>query len=375
MTTALTRRPGRRTGLLAACLASLTCLAGAAGAVGYTLPGREVAVYDLVGTVRVEPGTGSAVTAEVTTAGRDAGMLRVETGVLGGRQTLRVIFPRGDVIYPGGWPGGIRGWSSTQIAVRADGRFNDHSMSGLGELLGRRVRIRASGRGTEAHADLVVRVPRGMRVSVYNGMGRISAANVEAELRLDGSATTVDARGIHGALTVDVGSGNVSVSGVDGALLVDTGSGDVSVSRIKASSVKLDTGSGTVEGDQVTAASLLVDTGSGGVRLSDVNSPDVYCDTGSGSVTLGLAGVVGKVRIDTGSGGVDLVVPADTGARLSADCGSGDITCDLPIRVQHRDDDSVSGCLGNCRGSIRIDTGSGDIHVRSGSGAVSAGAM
>src|SRR3954449_13117084 len=43
----------------------------------YTLTGDEVAVYNLAGEVRVEPGPGPTVTAELTRGGADAAKLKV----------------------------------------------------------------------------------------------------------------------------------------------------------------------------------------------------------------------------------------------------------------------------------------------------------
>ena len=339
-----------------------TTLARPAAATSYDLPGSDVAIYDLVGTVKVEPGTGPHVTVDVTPVGRDAAKLKVETGELGGRQTLRVVFPLDDIVDPG-----LGRWSGSDIAVREDGRFDDTSMRGLAAIFRRHVHIKGSGSGTEAHADLVVRVPRGLKVSLYNGVGRMSADGVDADVLLDGSATAVETHGTKGALKVDVGSGEVSVENADGLTLVDTGSGNVRVSQVSGDSIKLDTGSGEVSGSSVRARALNVDTGSGSVRLAAVDAPEFLCDTGSGSVAVTLLGSPYRIRVDTGSGSVDLGLPASTGARLHADTGSGDVQCDLPITRTHRDSGSLSGVLGDGRGTIRLDTGSGSIHLHAGS--------
>src|SRR5258705_7969758 len=119
----------------------------------YTIDDDAVAVYNLVGAVRVEAGEGG-VAVQVTRAGADAARLRVAQGEIDGRATLRVIYPE-DRINPGsGRPGG-----STTLRVREDGTFGDtddehdrhgrHDRGGWGE--GRKVTI-ASGRCLERHA-------------------------------------------------------------------------------------------------------------------------------------------------------------------------------------------------------------------------------
>ena len=79
------------TTVLALCLAAgLAVRPAAADPERHSLPGTEVAVYNLVGSVEVVPGAGSAVVAEVTLRGPDAGRLRIEKGSIRGRETLRV---------------------------------------------------------------------------------------------------------------------------------------------------------------------------------------------------------------------------------------------------------------------------------------------
>src|SRR6184192_4104024 len=83
-----------------------------------SLSGDRVAIYNLAGKLRVESGRGSDVEVEITRGGRDADQLRIEQGNVGGRQTLRVIYPADRVVYP------ERGRSDrTTINVRDDGTW------------------------------------------------------------------------------------------------------------------------------------------------------------------------------------------------------------------------------------------------------------
>jgi hypothetical protein len=94
---------------------------GVAQTTRYVLKGDSVAVYNLVGELRVEPGSGSDVAVQVTRGGADAARLDVQSGPLRGRETLRVIYPE-DVISLPDWG---RGWNAT-LRVRDDGTFGDH---------------------------------------------------------------------------------------------------------------------------------------------------------------------------------------------------------------------------------------------------------
>src|SRR2546421_10510237 len=132
----------------------------------HTISGDDVAVYNLVGVTRVEGGSGSAVVVELTRGGRDLAKLRVETGPVRGRETLRVIYPDDDIVYRG-----LDFDGNTTLDVREDGTFNDREghRSGGGA---HRVRISGSGRGLEAHADPPGAVPPGQKVARDLARGR-----------------------------------------------------------------------------------------------------------------------------------------------------------------------------------------------------------
>src|SRR5258708_25581200 len=88
----------------------------------YSLKGDSVAVYNLVGELRVEAGTGSDVVVEVQRGGADAAKLEVQSGPLRGRETLRIIYPD-DVIR---MPECGRGWNTT-LRLRDDGTFGEEN--------------------------------------------------------------------------------------------------------------------------------------------------------------------------------------------------------------------------------------------------------
>ena len=319
----------------------------------HRLAGEDVAVYTLAGQVQVVRGTGADVVVRVTRGGAGASQLAIETGPIDGRSTLRVVFPDDEIVYPEMGRG-----SSTTMSVRPDGTFGDGNGRG-----GDRVRIRGSGSGLEAWADLVIEVPAGHGVAAYLGVGDMEASGVEGTLRLDSGSGAVTATNISGALDIDTGSGSVRVSRVTGTLRLDTGSGSVEVDDVTGDEVELDTGSGRVRVSNVEASSFAVDTGSGSVALEGIASPTVLVDTGSGSVDIELLTDVGQLDIDTGSGAVTVRAPASLGAMVEIDTGSGGIDLDFPLEVTSVRRDRVQGRLGDGDGNIRIDTGSGSIRI------------
>ena len=282
---------------LAATIAALPALAGAQQGSRYTL-GTRAGVFNLVGTMRVEPSGGREVEVEVTRQGADAGRLKIETGELRGRQTLRVIYPEDRVR----WPGMSRG-SSTTVSVSDDGTFS------WGRGTSRRVRV-TSGDGMDARADIVVRVPKGADIGVWLGVGEATVRNVDGTILVDVAAANVTTTGTRGALTLDTGSGDVRVSDAQGSVTIDAGSGDMTIEGMKGDELLVDGGSGNVTARDVQVRRASFDLGSGDTRVAGLAADELIVDSGSGSVDIALTSAIARASLDTGSGDVTLRVPA-----------------------------------------------------------------
>lgn len=318
----------------------------------HRISGAQVAIFNLAGRTSVVRGAGSDVVVRITRGGSDAARLEVETGAVGGTQTLRVRYPGDVVIYPE-----LGRSSRTNIRVRDDGTFRGDSRGG------EQVEVRGSGRGIEAWADLVVEVPAGKDVAVHVAAGVMEARGVQADLNLHTGSGAVDASDITGDLGIETGSGSATVAGIRGSLDVDTGSGSVSVRDVDGDDVSIDTGSGGVTGGGVRARSISVDTGSGSIKLDGVSAPDVAMDTGSGSVEVVLLRDVDTLDVDTGSGPVTISAPQDLGGIVDLSTGSGGIDMDFAVQVRSVRRDRVRGTLGDGNGTITIETGSGAIRL------------
>ena len=318
----------------------------------HTLRGARVAIYDLVGDVRVVQGSGRDVEIEVTRQGADASQLRVETGDVGGVPTLRVIFPFDRIEYRTE----SGSYSISDVRVREDGTFGH----GAG---GRRVSI-SSRSGSEAAADLIVRLPSGTRLDLKVAAGSVAAQGTRSDLSLDVIAADVTLDGTRGNVVIETASGGVEAKDTEGDLDIDTGSGSVELTRVRATDLRVDTGSGSVRCDNVTADEIDIDTGSGGVDLGTATARSVRVDVGSGSVDVAVSREAKDVYVDTGSGSVTLRVPESIGADVDFSTGSGDIDSDLPITIQGRERGSLKGRIGDGTARITVSTGSGGIRIR-----------
>lgn len=322
-----------------------------------TVSGSAVAIYNLAGRVRIEGGGGSDVVVEATRGGADASRLRIETGPRGEWQTLRVIYPSDRIVYPrlGGWG------SRTTLRVDEQGFFDE---SGDWRARGREhVEIRASGSGLEAWADLRIVVPRGKRVALHLAAGEATVSNVDGDLAVHVSAASITTDRTRGHLRLDTGSGSVRVTDAQGSVNLDTGSGSVTVSDVRGDELRMDTGSGSITGRNIEVQTLSADVGSGGIRLSGLKASRVSLDTGSGGTDVELLTDVDDVNVDAGSGPVSLRLPAGAGAEVEIQTGSGGIETDFPIQVSRWERNYLRGRLGDGKGRIRIDSGSGRVRL------------
>lgn len=346
--------------MLAATVLLIPCLSSAQRQ-DFTLSGKEVALYNIAGVLRLEGGTGDVARVEVTRGGKDASRLRVEAGAIRGKETLRVIYPDDRVVYrEGGITGRRFGRSITRLRVADDGTFGGRG----NDWRDGQVEVVSAGDGLEAHADIRVVVPAGQSIDLNLGVGEVSIDNVNGNIRVSVSAANITSGHTKGTLNLDTGSGEVRVTDAEGELSLDTGSGEVTVSRVKGRELKMDTGSGSVTATSIEVERLGLDTGSGRVTLRDVKARELLVDTGSGSVEIDLSSDVDRLAVDSGSGGITIGVPSVLGAELSIETGSGRIDADVPVTVRRSGRRSLVGSIGDGRGRITIETGSGGVRLR-----------
>jgi lia operon protein LiaG len=349
-------RPSLPRGIAALTLLLAPAAVAAQGVERFPLDGREVAIYNLVGTMKVEGGSGDRVVVEVTRVGGDAARLKIETGDVRGRNALRVRYPEDRIVYP------QLSWSSrSSFTVNDDGTFGDGgNESGRGR---RRVEVRNDGSGLDAHADLRVIVPKGKIVHVRNGVGETTVDNVDGTLDVSVAASHVRASHVRGSLTLDTGSGGVEVSDVTGDLNLDSGSGGATIEGVRGGKLRMDIGSGSLRGRAIEVRELTADVGSGGIRLAGVKTPRLHLETGSGGSEVELLDPVEDVSIEAGSGGVTLRLPANIGATFDIETGSGGIDTDFAVKVNRMERRALHGTVGDGRGRIKIEAGSGTVRV------------
>lgn len=373
--------------------ALLLCALDAAAQDRFSLAGDRVAIYNIAGEIRVEPGSGSNVVVEMTRGGSRGDALQVDRASDGGWQLFVVKYPDDRIVYR---RSGLGRLSRTDFSVDRDGIFGARNLDpqlgaertrrDVGSSRGgQRVRVSGSGSGLEAHADLRVLVPAGRTISIHLGVGKVTATNVNGDVQIDARSASIEASNITGLGRFDTGSGSITVRGVRGDLgvhsgsgaihvedvqrgvvIATTGSGSVDVANLNVSEMEIRTGSGGVTVQTAEAPATRIETGSGGIRANRLGARSFDMHTGSGSVRVALTRDVHVGRIETGSGGVNLEVPRDTGAEITIDTGSGGIDVDAPDFSVHESRKSfLRGRLGDGNGTLHVSTGSGGVNFRS----------
>ncbi len=348
-----------RLALLAACLTGALAPALAAQTSTHRLAGPEIAVYDLVGQISVVPGAGPDVVVEATRTGRDAARISVATDPIRGVPSLRVDFPGEEIVYPA-----LGRHSRSTFSIRSDGTWGDRWRGhGHRDRDSREITVRGDGSGLEAAANLRISIPAGKRVAIHLGTGQMDASNVAGILHLDAMSGDVRVTGGSGQLNVDTGSGDITVTGTDGDLDLDTGSGKVTVQRARGRSLRIDTGSGSVSGSELRFDTANVDAGSGDILLDGLTGSSVKLETGSGDVEVTLTQTPDRLTVSTGSGAVRVRLPDNPSATIDLESGSGGFDVDFPLQLVRKDEDSLTGRIGDGKGRISIETGSGDITI------------
>jgi hypothetical protein len=319
------------------------------------LEGRDVAVHNLVGTLRIEGGTGDRFVVEVTRGGRDAGRLTLETGAVRGRPTFRVRYPSDRISYSGAdWRG------RTTFTVNEDGTLDSDGGSWSDR---RRVVVESRGGGLDAHADLRVLVPRGATLTVRQGVGATTIDNVEGNLSVDVAASRVRASRVRGSLALETGSGGVELTDITADVSVESGSGGMSVNGVRGGAMNVELGSGGLRGGSIEVPELAIEVGSGGVQLSKVNANRFRLEAGSGGSDVELLGTTENVSIESGSGGIALRMPANMGATVDIESSSGGIQSEFEVKATRFERGELKGTIGSGGGRIRIESGSGRVRL------------
>jgi beta-lactamase regulating signal transducer with metallopeptidase domain len=162
-------------------------------------------------------------------------------------------------------------------------------------------------------------------------------------------------------LAAETGSGNIADQGVGQNTKLETGSGNITATGLQGG-FKTETGSGDIAIQTTGKGDAWAETASGKIDLNGVHG-SLKAETGSG--TIKAAGTPSSNwKLEAGSGTIELAT-GDAPLTLDASTGSGRITTDRPLTMQtSADKHHVQGQINGGGPNVRVETGSGDIHIQ-----------
>ncbi len=229
------------------------------------------------------------------------------------------------------------------------------------------VRLRAPMSATDRRAvtvAYVVRVPRGMRVTVASESGELTVAGVAGgAIRTQSGAIHV--RDLAGQASVDTGSGAVEIDGVGGDLSVATQSGGIRATGL-GGAVTVATRSGAVHLALAGRGHVTVATQSGELKANGVRGA-LSVTTQSGRVTVS-GEPLDAWAVNTGSASVALTLAASSKVSLDLATRSSSIVAEAPGIVGSFTKRQVTAMMGGGGPPVRVATRSGSIRVEVGEG-------
>lgn len=223
---------------------------------------------------------------------------------------------------------------------------------------GRQISIRSrSGRrllgvGLTAELDVRVLVPTGSDLVVRCGSAGTSADGTYGTGSLRAGSGGIRVEAFAGDATVTTGSGDIELGAVGGSLRSKTGSGSLAVGRCDGEAV-VTSGSGSLRFDTFGRL-LAAKTGSGDLEVGRAGERLEF-SAGSGDLRVRELRA-GQVQAKTGSGDIDLAIPAGTPVWTDLRTVSGRVDNQLPSVGQPAEGDPFV--------HLRVVTASGDVRLR-----------
>lgn len=211
-----------------------------------------------------------------------------------------------------------------------------------------------------------VRIFQAGGVTVESGSGSVHVGRASGGVKVEGGSGSIELEEIAGPVSVEVGSGSVTVRSIAGDLAVETGSGRLTVTDV-VGSVDLESGSGSAAVHRVRGPRLRLEASSGTVELTSLDVGELVLESGSGRVGVELLKIHpgGSYKVEAGSGGVSLALPADADLKLHLEAHSGRIThTGLDLKVIRSERREMEAVLGEGGAALAVTAGGGPITLR-----------
>jgi hypothetical protein len=226
--------------------------------------------------------------------------------------------------------------------------------------------VRLGGRRGEslfgsASISYTIETPADTQVTAKSGSGDVDIAGLVEPVSVTLGSGTARVDDVKDNVTITLGSGAIRVTRVQGSVSFSTGSGSVKFSQVREE-IRGSAGSGPVEVEQAQGR-VSVRTGSGPIRVNGA-SQDVRASTGSGTIEVrGNPAAEAFWDLGTGSGGIQLAVPGSASFALTARTSSGNVSVDMPIRIEEQSRRFLRARVGDGQAHVNLETRSGNIRI------------
>ena len=242
----------------------------------------------------------------------------------------------------------IETWNEAKVEIEAD-LHGKSELKVSGDDDHRVIEVDQAGSRRMGESDLRIMVPV---------EARVDAKGVSAEIRIRGPrGKRLVAESVSGDVDVECAAEAIDVGSVSGDVRVDAGGS----ARVSISSV-----SGDIEADNVSGE-VRAETVSGDIEVRGRKVDRLDFETVSGDAELDI-GLTRDARVDAEllSGEVELLISGNLDARIEAETFSGSIKSDFGEVKERRygSSQSLDATVGSGRGSIQIESYSGDIVIR-----------
>ena len=270
-----------------------------------------------------------------------------------------VRLDKGGIVDLGLISGNIRvtGWDRPDVKISASIESGMLRFDANSSRVSLSVESSDDDRGHRRHnvgeARYEVSVPRGVKLILEAVSGDVTATGSQGEIDANSVSGDVRVTDAVREANVESVSGSVTANHINGDLRAESVSGDVRAEDV----------SGKIEANTV----------SGGIRLIGAKSRDVRTESVSGDIIYtGTIEPGGKYGFESHSGTIRLNIPRSSGAQVSVETFSGDVSTDFQATVQPAQSRRRNGhfefTIGDGRARITAETFSGRIEINDDAG-------
>lgn len=260
-------------------------------------------------------------------------------------KTLRVENAVGDVKIVGGFDvGSVTAKARFRASSHEEARSKADNYTPIIEESDHLVLIRqpdVSG----LHVDLEIQMPGSGTVEVRAESGDISVLDTKGGCRISGRSGDVKVRGLNGVVEITGESGDLTVEDVTSpAIALENKSGDITVTKVRGN--------------------LNARTATGDVTVRDLAGKSIAVESVSGTITLDITEpVTGSVNVRTVNGDAAVTIVDGADCRVTLSTLRGSVSTALDLVDCHRQDQRITGRLGNGSGTLDVSAVTGDIDL------------